>query len=747
MENQSIIKKILSFIANLFKVIIIMILNLIRALFGKSKISTQNNTNSNKESNLTKSNITNNSNENNTVLPDEDNIKANPHNRTDDDNTTNDILLELPKYKLNNLNKKMDDRQVNKLTFELISELIDLELEEIYKEDKFKVKDAPKEIEEKIKELKEKVIPKIVEKINNKKLNTKDEVKKEIKVVLEEELKEKPILVKPILKENTTSNNKTEHPKKTPQLTEKTKLNTNINNIIIDNTLPNLNKDILENKKDSQKKESPTNEDSKKDIYFVAKPRKKNLNIKENKPFKANKQEKVITTHDSTTLNKKMENSPVKMVQNVDTIPKPSVKDNIANAALASTIIAADITRELFSSPKENEKSKEETGKKTISENKPKEPNPPTEEVTAEDLNIPGIKDVETVKEELDHDTKSVEELAELQDKLESKIEQLKIVEKQKEESTKPAQDVVKDLIKDTEISAITQTSEAIIDDSIQETKKEEFEDKDYDRIERQIDKMLEDISNTYLRYEDKMSPKQKAKLEAEETKLRNTREQIRSCKDKDIAVEQRLLEENIKSSEINGLQDELKRLDEVNKLEANEQLLKKLSKMEGMTREQVANVDKRILNKRLRKASFLLEMSSILAFPFIRNKYFFYFTAGLIIDNHFNFINSFFNRKVNKYEPADLSQIRRGQDALNGALDMTYKNLVELDYIEQQALSRYPELAYDPQFIHQVTNLRTKLNQNYNKLMRKNRMMDKYYSRTRQQKKILKKDLKPEHR
>lgn len=163
------------------------------------------------------------------------------------------------------------------------------------------------------------------------------------------------------------------------------------------------------------------------------------------------------------------------------------------------------------------------------------------------------------------------------------------------------------------------------------------------------------------------------------------------------------------------------------------------------MTKEQVADVDKRVLFKKLNKASLLLEMGSILAFPFIRNRYFFYFTVGLIVDNHFNFVNAFWRRKLNKYEPADLSQIKQGQDALNGALDITYKNLVELDYLEQEALDRYPELINDPRFINEVTRLRTNLTSKYNKLMKKNQNMEKYYMKSKYQRKVLKRDLNPE--
>ena len=250
---------------------------------------------------------------------------------------------------------------------------------------------------------------------------------------------------------------------------------------------------------------------------------------------------------------------------------------------------------------------------------------------------------------------------------------------------------------------------------------------------------MLDDITNTYLKYEKNLTDKQKKKLKIEEERLRQTKKSIKEQKNKDIALEQRELDETIKESELNGLQQELQKIHLENQKEVSDNLLHKMKNLEDMTAEQVANADKRIMLSRFNKASILLEMTSLLALPFVRNKYFFYFTVGLVIDNHFNFINAFFNRKINRYEPADLSEIKKGQDALNGALDITYKNLVELDYLEQRALSKYPELAYDPRFINQVTRLRTNLNKKYNNLMRKNNIMEKYYMKTKRHRKILK--------
>ena len=278
----------------------------------------------------------------------------------------------------------------------------------------------------------------------------------------------------------------------------------------------------------------------------------------------------------------------------------------------------------------------------------------------------------------------------------------------------------------------------ALLEDNKDELSKEDFEERDYDKIERQIDKMLEDITNTLLKYGDTLTPKQKEKLQKEEEKLREAKENLYKQKDNDIAIERRDLNNEILNAEKEGLQNELKKIHEENEREVSPEFLRRMATLEGMTQEQVANMDKKILLSRFRKANLALEMSSILALPFVRNKYFFAFTVGMIVDNHFNFINAFFRRRINSYEPADLESIKRGQDALNGALDITYKNIIELDYLEQQALSRYPELAHDPRYVSQVTSLRANLTRKYNKLMKKNETMEKYRLKTQKQVKKL---------
>ena len=667
MKQQSTLKKILIKIKNIIILIIITIIGLIKKFFNidnknniKQKIEPKENTEKIiKETKIDVSPIG--------TLPDEDNIKSNPHqSETSSEDSINDIILELPKIKYEKIknNNKKDEEE--KLTVdELLNNLVIEELEDIYKEEKFKVKKAPKEIKEKIEEIKERILPKIKKRVENNIFRNEEEIRKEVRIKLEEDLIEYPIF---------------------PKLEEK-------------------------------------NNDN---IYSVAYKVDNKINIKTNTIQNKRKENVITTLNDKEKIATKLNETNVIMVQNIEEIPTSSLNAELKNTALAVSITAAGIAKEIITS--DTKKEEKETKKERISNESEKELLDNKEQRTSTN-NEETIKENKEKKPEEDLEEKQLEEL---QKEVEEKIKKIQ-KEKQKEEEKK------EELINEKEIIALGKTGDSIIEESLTEIKKEEFEDKNYDKIERQIDKMLEDITNTYLRYEDKLTDKQKKKLQQEEEKLRKTKKNIQQQKNKDITYEIEQLSNPITEEEIEGLKNELNNLQKQNESEVNEEFLRKIDKLEGMTKEQVSKVDKRILLKRFNKANILLEMTSLLALPFVRNKYFFYFTVGLVVDNHFNFINAFFNRKMNKYEPVDLSQIKKGQDALNGALDITYKNIVELEYLEQRAINKYPELIYDPRFISQVTKLKTQLNSKYNKLMKKNKTMEKYYGKTKKHIKILK--------
>lgn len=671
---------IILFLRNIFLIII----GLIKKIFSSNKKESKKN-NILKEENTSKNKINNNDNKHET-FPDTNNIKSNPHDESD--NEEDNIILTLPKKKadlLKNINQEINYMVYTK---EEIEELIDKELEKTYEKYNLKIKDANKEIKSKIKEIKEIIVPHINYQI------TKEKPKKEeLITIIRKEVKE-IVKEKPLFKEIET-----------------------------------------------EKEKEP---------YFVAHLKKAEILPPPLEIPKIKINNSIKTTTSQITKKHLSEPSTI-MVQNVPEIKKTPMSNEIKNTAIAASVAVAASALEIIKPTKKDVK---ETVKEEIKEKTKEEQL--TTIITSNNgekiipIELPALKKVEEevqeIKEKIEQkeiieQEKPLETLEKIHNDIEAKLETIEMTIPEEKEPEKKEE--IKNLIKDTEIEAISKTTDAVINDSNSEIKKEEFEDKDYDRLERQINHMLNDITNTFLKYGNRLTPNQKKKLEQEEHKLRHTKEIINASKAKDIQHEKNILEEEIHEEEILGLQEELKKMNLEYKETVSDNLLKKMDKLENMTHEQIANADKRILMKRLNKASLLLEIGSILAFPFIRNKYFFYFTIGLVIDNHFNFINSFWRRKVNQYEPADLSAIKKGQDALNGALDITYKNIVELDYIEQQAINRYPELTYDYEFINRVTNLRIRLNNQYNKLMRKNKIMEKYYLKTKHQRKILKDDMK----
>ena len=51
----------------------------------------------------------------------------------------------------------------------------------------------------------------------------------------------------------------------------------------------------------------------------------------------------------------------------------------------------------------------------------------------------------------------------------------------------------------------------------------------------------------------------------------------------------------------------------------------------------------------------------------------------------------------------------------------------VYLDYLENESITKYPNLKYDKEFNKYIIKIRNKLNSNYNKLQQKQKMINKY--------------------
>ena len=315
--------------------------------------------------------------------------------------------------------------------------------------------------------------------------------------------------------------------------------------------------------------------------------------------------------------------------------------------------------------------------------------------------------------------------------------------EKTKEEAKVPLTIVTtssKEKKEDNELKELHKNTETVIINTNNEIEKEELEDKDYDKYAKQIDDLLYDIEMYKIKNEDTITPKEKEKINQEKNKLKSLKNKLENQKELDIEKEKRELEAEITESEIFGIQEELKQLHIDHQEEANDKIIEKLAKMESENDKKLAEIEQQLIKSKLRKAARAAEIPSILALPFIRHKYFFYFTIGLFVNNHFNFLNAILKRKTVQYKPIDLTEIKNGYDALDKALDQTYENLVYLDYLENESISKFPTLKDDKEFTKYILRIRTKLNNNYEKLQKKQKMINKYIKKVDKKNKVFKK-------
>ena len=649
-----------------------------------------------------------------TGTPDDNNMLSNPHdNKTEEDGETESTRIYTLPRQLDRILNPNEKYSYLAFTDEEIDALIDDELEDVYKEQSFKVYKANNILKKKIDKFKEEIVPKIKDKIYYNNITNEKTLKREIKDIVAEQLLLTPLIevkkeeIKPI---------------------------------------------------EVKKEEEP---------YFVATNLKKGLNLPEKEPIKVDEGNIIINLEEKETVEKKLETPATRMVQNTETIKAPTVASELPKLAAATLLTAAQGVAEIIAvdAKDEEEKVEKDDLPKLKEEEEIEEPTkeePTTEPVVevkeeTEEIELPALEGVDTtpevIEEEVENIVKETEEIIleveeiekEVDKSIEKEKEEDKKVEEKVEEIKKEQEEVTeeiekKDISLDMKLDKIDSKTEDVIDEAKEEAAKHDFFEKDYESEEKKIDEMLDKISDTRIKYGNKLTKDQKERLDKKEAELRSAKDKLKTSKEKDVAFEKKELDDTIKEQEINGLQHEIEAMHLEYKEETNNNLLQKLDKLEGMTKEQVASTDRRIMMHRFNKASFLLEMSSLLAFPFIRNKYFRLFTIGLVVDNHLGFAHAFLNRKANRYSPVDLDRIKKGQDALDGAIELAYKDLVQLDYIEQQAYAKYPELATDEAYQASITRVRNNLTNQFNKLQHKQETMERYLTKGKRQRKVLNK-------
>ena len=180
------LKKIYHTIINLIKWLITVIIKFITDLFTiknpkKEIIIKQEIINNNIDN--SKINIT----DNNTSLPDDNNIKT---EESSVDHKGKSLPVKLIKRKDNIINKET----YIIYTKDTIDTLIDYIIEKNFK---IKVKDLTKETKEVLKERKEKLIPKVLNKLEDKKITTLEQLETKVEKIVLEEFKEKPLILQP----------------------------------------------------------------------------------------------------------------------------------------------------------------------------------------------------------------------------------------------------------------------------------------------------------------------------------------------------------------------------------------------------------------------------------------------------------------------------------------------------------------------------------------------------------------------
>ena len=268
----------------------------------------------------------------------------------------------------------------------------------------------------------------------------------------------------------------------------------------------------------------------------------------------------------------------------------------------------------------------------------------------------PPIQEQEETKEEIkvtvekEEQIKSVEALEKQEE-----IVQVQVIEKEVNGEIVQEEQIV---IKPIDLPNVDISEDSIERKVRDESYKEDIEDRDYDSLEHKVDEALEKIEMFIIANESKLSKQQLEQLQIEKEKLLITKEKINKQRELDIEVERKDLENNIKRTELDGLQDELRRMHVEDQLHMNQLMINKLDDLNYMAEANAREIEKKLLKIKLREACRALSYPSLFALPFIRNKYFFFFTVGLFVNRNLGFIGNVFRRHTPDYQEEELTMI-----------------------------------------------------------------------------------------
>lgn len=297
-----------------------------------------------------------------------------------------------------------------------------------------------------------------------------------------------------------------------------------------------------------------------------------------------------------------------------------------------------------------------------------------------------------------------------------------KTKEREKEETSK------KEQIKEENINTtpLEIENEKIIETAKKEWEKEELIDKNYEEVEKLLDEKIKEIEKLLNRSLNKIT---KQKLTRELKKLKDTKERLLLFQENDIENLRVALEENIPLEDIVLVTEKLQQITNDQEIKRKELLYKEL---ENKTQKEIQEIERVLVKESYKNALRRLETSLFLSFPFIKNKFFRNFISGLFLFRTFGFVKKIVLGFPDSYEPMDLSYIQKGSEALKESISLTEKNKKIFEETKQITLIKYPELLEDEDFMKDINNLEEKLKKHYEKLMKQDALVNKYFDKSK---------------
>ena len=214
-----------------------------------------------------------------------------------------------------------------------------------------------------------------------------------------------------------------------------------------------------------------------------------------------------------------------------------------------------------------------------------------------------------------------------------------------------------------------------------------------------------------------------------------NLKRSLEQDKTKTIENEKIALNEKISLKEINGLETEIQKL-------YLDDIVKQANHLEQYSYEKQEKIKRVLITSNLKKACKWSRFPLLFSLPFVRNKFFYFFTGSVLFSHHLNIYSRLLNNQKIEALEENMNEIEVGAQALEGAIEKTNQNLALLNELVTMSLIKYPELKTNREFRRYEKRIKENLIHTNQKLERKKTTIEKYHLKSETLIRKLKKNL-----